>query len=119
MVGCAILFLAASYHMNTAFNYNQTHPSAGVACEQFSAGVYKNSLRNTSVWAAKRDYYGGRLYTEYGLVTGYQYRIVPLVRVGYDLGYVEFFAAPSIETHRDGSIRPIGVLGAQLKIPLR
>lgn len=129
---CALLLVAVSQHIDSRLHYDELHPSLGVACESdelgpFSAGYFRNSQSDDSLWAAKRKYVQvgvstyGRAFYEYGLVAGYaDYPLLPMVRIGYDLMSTrrvgaELFLLPGIERVA-GKTDTFLVLGVQLKI---
>lgn len=111
MEPCAILLIAASLHVGAQQEYNEIHPALGIECEEWSAGYFENSEGGDSLWAAKR-FTRNHLFGEIGLASGYlDNPVIPFARIGYDLGFVEISAMPSIE----GVNTPIVVLMAQLK----
>lgn len=129
---CALLLVAASQHIGSKGDYEELHPSIGVTCEHdelgdFSAGYFRNSEKDDTVWLAKRKYtdiaksmYGQSFY-EYGLVVGYaDHPVLPMARVGYSLMSTkhvgaELFMMPGLETNK-GKSHMFLVVGAQLKI---
>lgn len=121
---CLLLTLALSQHLGTRNDFNEVHPGIGLQCESspagpMSAGVYKNSDRDVSVWAAKRWWItGGQeqgAWAELGIVTGYLTApIQPLIRAGYSVGATEFFAAPLVEEWA-GKPRPGLLVGVQFR----
>ncbi len=111
-MSCSVLLLALSLHLNTSVNYNEVHPGLGVECNTWSAGAYKNSIKENSVWAARR-FKKDTLFLETGVVTGYDYKgkdVLPFLRAGVDLKYVDLFIVPGVELNR-----VIPVLGMQFK----
>ena len=129
---CAILLVAASQHMGSEGDYEEFHPAFGAVCEHdaygsFSAGYFRNSQGDDTLWLAKRKYTAfakssyGRSFYEYGLVAGYSdYPLLPLARVGYDFEPVkhvgaELFMMPGVESI-NGKRNIFLVLGVQLKV---
>lgn len=111
MTACSILLLAASLHVGAQQEYNEIHPALGVECNEWSAGYFVNSEDGDSLWAAKR-FERNKLFGELGLAIGYRDNpVIPFARIGYDLGFIEVSAMPSIE----GANTPIVVLMVQLK----
>jgi len=119
---CALLTLALSHHINPKNEFNEVHPSIGVVCEEspigeVSLGYYYNSDRDHTLWIAKRERldYSQKMFYEYGTVLGYAaFPVLPMVRVGYDLGFAEVFFAPTVEMYKnENSVLP--VIGIQFK----
>lgn len=129
---CALLLVAVSQHIGNRLDYEEFHPSLGAVCESdelgpFSAGYFRNSQGDDTIWAAKRKYVRtaattyGRAFYEYGLVAGYSdYPLLPMARLGYDVMSTrrvgaELFLLPGIEKIA-GRTDIFLVLGVQLKI---
>lgn len=132
IASCALLLVAVSQHIGNEIDYEEFHPAFGVACDSelvgdFSAGYFRNSQRDDTVWAAKRQYLKtaespwGRAFYELGLALGYNdYPVLPMGRLGYDVMSTkrvgaELFLLPGIEKV-NGSTDLFLVLGAQLKV---
>jgi len=50
---CAAITLhLASVHL-TAGDYNEFNPGIGVSCGQYHAGIYRNSIRRTTIYAGR------------------------------------------------------------------
>ena len=92
-MSCISLFLAFSMHVGLQNDYNGVHPHARCSLDNFMFGTYYNSEENISHYVGKD--FGG---LEIGLVTGYAYDVVPMIR--YKKG--EWFIAPAYEV--DGNL---------------
>lgn len=115
LMECALLGLAISKHIGNETDFNEFHPSIGVACEDWSAGYYYNSDSRHSLWAALRKT-SGNSYIEMGIITNYEdVAALPMVRVGYRLPGAEVFAGPGVDNHT-GHV--IAVVGMQMSIDL-
>jgi len=129
---CALLFVAASQHIGSEGEYQDFHPSLGAVCEHesygsFSAGYFKNSQDDDTIWLAKRKYTEfaksnrGQSFYEYGVVAGYSdYPVLPLARAGYDFSPfkhvgTELFVMPGVETVK-GKTHLFMVVAIQLKL---
>jgi len=75
-MSCLSLLLAVSMHVGLEGNYNSVHPHVRCHVENTIAGVYANSDGNVSAYIGQK--YG---MLELGLVSGYVYPIVPMIRV--------------------------------------
>lgn len=80
------LVLALSLHVGLTKDYNQVHP--GIDCGSF--GAYYNSDRKISLFVS----HDLTDHIEVGLVTGYDYPIIPMVRFHYG----NLFITPAYET---------------------
>lgn len=69
----------ASYHRNREAGYNEENYGIGIRANGIAAGVYRNSIRKTSVYAgfaAQLFEYQGLSFTVLGgLVTGYEHKV--------------------------------------------
>lgn len=131
IASCAVLMLALSKHVGSVGEYNEVHPSLGVACEQspvgaWSGGYYYNSEKDHTVWAALRRHAepvlpGVRPYAELGGVAGYKVApVLPFARIGAELSVprsrvgLEVFAMPGFESV-NGRANFFPLLGVQLR----
>ena len=87
-MSCLSFFIAASMHLGLQGDYNNLHPHARCDLQSFMFGFYYNSERKISHYIGK-DFKG----LEIGLVTGYQYDVVPMIRYKKDF----WFVAPAYE----------------------
>ena len=74
-MSCLSFFIAVSMHVGLQNDYNSLHPHARCSLDSFMFGTYYNSERNISNYIGK-DFNG----LEIGLVTGYAYDVVPMIR---------------------------------------
>lgn len=87
MAGAATLGLhLGSVHV-PARDYNNVNPGVYyIADNGFTAGTYYNSIRNQSVYAGYTwDY--GRFRLTAGVVTGYRYKVAPMLAPSIKLGH--------------------------------
>ena len=94
-------------------NLNPVHPHIGIDYKQYSAGIYYNSERHTSVYATK-TIYAGPVDIAAGFVTGYQERsVLPFVSISRYIGNdISVFALPSIDSVTN---KPSLVLGIEYR----
>lgn len=74
MFTCASLILGlhlASYHVTERWHQNNINPGAYVECNGWTAGVYRNSLSRTSVYAG-HTFRSGPFALALGVVSGYK-----------------------------------------------
>jgi hypothetical protein len=102
--------VAFTMHFGVDLSYNNVHPHVRYTSGDTVAGVYYNSVRETSV-------YVGKVYTldkdttlEVVLATGYMYPIVPNVK----LTHKNFFIAPLVDTVK-GKVQTGIIVGTEFK----
>ena len=99
-MNCLVLGLALSMHVGLQDNYNQVHPYLMCEKNQITTGVYYNSLNKVSVVLAKEYDLTDDLKLDVGIVSGYVYDVVPMVR----LKYKNLFLMPALEDDRTGLV---------------
>ena len=99
-MNCLVLGLALSMHIGLENNYNQVHPYLMCEKNQVITGIYHNSLDKTSVVLAKEFDLHDDLQLDVGIVTGYVYDVVSMVR----LKYKNLFLMPALEEDRTGVV---------------
>ena len=87
-------------HVGLQNDYNQYHPYVMCQKEDITAGVYYNSLDKVSVVLAKEYDLTDDLKLDVGIVSGYVYDVVPMVR----LKYKNLFLMPALEDDRTGLV---------------
>ncbi len=87
-MNCLSFFMAISLHLGLQGEYNSVHPHARCDLDSWMFGSYYNSEYKISNYIGKE--FNG---LELGLVTGYQYDVVPMIRYKKDI----WFIAPSYE----------------------
>ena len=97
---CLVLGLALSMHLGLANDYNQVHPYAMCETDNIIVGVYYNSLDRTSLVGAYKLNISEDLVLDFGIVTGYEYDVLPMIR----LRHKNFFVMPALEKNRVGII---------------
>jgi hypothetical protein len=97
-------------HFGVDLSYNTVHPHVRYTSGNTVAGVYYNSVRETSA-------YVGKVYTldkdttlEVVLATGYMYPVVPSVK----LTHKNFFIAPLVDTVK-GKVQTGIIVGTEFK----
>jgi hypothetical protein len=107
-----ILAIAFTKHLdNSGLDYNEVHPHIRLEVEQYAVGLFINSMGNPTTYASYT--WGEDWFLEVGLMDGYQNRVLPYGRAGYELhDNVTLFAAPSIVKGEVGGV----VLGLELKL---
>ena len=111
-----ILSIALTHHVNTSKHYNDVHPMISYRHEDYSVGVYHNSIDKASYFVSKYYKMTDTLDIQYGLVSGYNEQLVPMLIVRKQLS-TNFNAVvmPGIEI--DGSRKtPILVFGIEFKL---
>ena len=99
-MNCLVLGIALSMHVGLQDNYNQVHPYLMCEKNQITTGVYYNSLDKVSVVLAKEYDLTDDLKLDVGIVSGYVYDVVPMVR----LKYKNLFLMPALEDDRTGLV---------------
>tara|TARA_B110000858_G_scaffold159207_1_gene182725 strand:+ start:2893 stop:3216 length:324 start_codon:yes stop_codon:yes gene_type:complete len=99
-MNCLVLGIALSMHVGLQDNYNQVHPYLMCEKNQITTGVYYNSLNKVSVVLAKEYDLTDDLKLDVGIVSGYVYDVVPMVR----LKYKNLFLMPALEDDRTGLV---------------
>ena len=99
-MNCLVLGLALSLHVGLQNDYNQVHPYVMCEKNQVITGLYCNSLDKVSVVLAKEYDLTDDLKLDVGIVSGYVYDIVPMVR----LKYKNLFLMPALEDNRTGLV---------------
>lgn len=106
-----LLGLAFSTHLGLAGTYNEFHPNVRLETDQYIAGAYYNSERQTSFYIGK-EFTFDKLGFEFGIVTGYdayKHPVAPLARATYVLSEDhKFFLAPAYEITDEGD--NVGIL---------
>lgn len=102
----------ASYHTDTAGGWNNTNPGLYVQYKGYQAGVYHNSVRDTTVYAAKTFYSDScRFELAVGAATGYKKQqpikgipLTPLVTLAVNFDVTESVRAKvlTMPTYRSG-----------------
>lgn len=101
------LCIALSAHLALPGDWNSIHPCIRYDHGPVAVGVYYNSERRVSAYAALVGH-KGPLFGEIGLVTGYSGAdVLPFVRAGIQTGRVRYFIAPGFVGDRIGAV--IGV----------
>jgi hypothetical protein len=102
--------VAFTMHFGVDLSYKNVHPHVRYTSGDTVAGVYYNSVRETSV-------YVGKVYTldkdttlEVVLATGYMYPVVPNVK----LTHKNFFIAPLVDTVK-GKVQTGIIVGTEFK----
>ena len=102
--------VAVTMHFGVDLSYNNVHPHVRYTSGNTVAGVYYNSVRETSA-------YVGKVYTldkdttlEVVLATGYMYPVVPSVK----LTHKNFFIAPLVDTVK-GKVQTGIIVGTEFK----
>lgn len=83
--------IAVTTHLGFAGSYNGIHPSITCTKNSIIAGAYLNSENRPSVFVGTHQ--GKDFWFEAGLVTGYAYPVVPMLRAGYK----NVFVSPGME----------------------
>lgn len=111
-----LIALAASTHINSSFQYNAIHPHLRIQHNNFIAGVFGNSIENTSFYAGLNKQITQSLSIDYGLTTGYQFSLVsPMISINQALSdNVDLFVIPSVE-QSNNQRKIIVVTGVQVK----
>lgn len=99
-MSCLAIGLALSLHAGLENKYNQRHPYLMCEHERVIAGVYYNSLDTWSLVGGYKYKITDDLSLDVGVVTGYQYDVVPLAR----LRYKNIFVMPALEDDRAGIV---------------
>ena len=99
-MNCLVLGLALSLHVGLQNDYNQVHPYVMCEKNQVITGLYYNSLDKVSVVLAKEYDLTDDLKLDIGIVSGYVYDVVPMVR----LKYKNLFLMPALEDNRSGLV---------------
>jgi|TARA_B100000768_G_C11173951_1_gene329973 hypothetical protein len=99
-MNCLVLGLALSMHVGLENNYNQVHPYVMCEQNQVTTGIYHNSLDRISVVLAKEFDLIDDLTLDVGIVSGYVYDVVPMIR----LKYKNLFLMPALEDDRTGLV---------------
>ena len=102
-MSCLSFFIAVSMHVGLQNDYNSLHPHARCSLDSFMFGTYYNSERNISNYIGK-DFNG----LEIGLVTGYAYDVVPMIRYKKDI----WFIAPAYEVNGNTGL----TIGVELEL---
>lgn len=102
-----ILLSVASLHLAPG-DYNQVNPGIFCQTDTLELGIYRNSDWNTSILLGRSTEW-----LMYGIVSGYNPKIVPYIGLHHTLGYLDIMAAPLIQN--DGPVEITGiVLGFRL-----
>ena len=99
-MNCLLVGLALSLHVGLENNYNQVHPYVMCEKNQIITGAYYNSLDKVSLVLAKEFNLSDELTLDLGIVSGYVYDVVPMVR----LKYKNLFLMPALEDDRTGLV---------------
>ena len=99
-MNCLVLGLALSMHLGLANDYNQVHPYAMCETDNIIVGVYYNSLDRTSLVGGYKLNISEDLVLDFGIVTGYDYDVLPMIRLRYE----NFFVMPALENNRVGVV---------------
>ena len=110
MLQCLAIGLALSLHAGLENNYNQRHPYLMCETENVVGGVYYNSLDTWSLVGGYKYQITDDITLDVGAVTGYEYDVVPMVR----LRYKNLFVMPALEDDRTGL-----VVGFQFEFKLK
>jgi len=102
-MSCLSFFMAVSLHLGLQGEYNSVHPHARCDLQSFMFGSYYNSEHRISNYIGK-DFDGFEL----GLVTGYQYDVVPMIRYKKDF----WFIAPAYEVSGNTGV----TIGVEFKL---
>lgn len=107
-----VLSLALTVHLdNSGRDYNEVHPHVRLEKDSYAVGLFINSESNPVTYISKTI--GDETFLEFGLMDGYQDRILPYGRVGHELSdNVTLFAIPSIVDGQVGGV----VLGIEFGI---
>lgn len=93
MLKCLAIGIALSAHVGLEYEYNQVHPYAVCEKENTVYGFFHNSLDRWSFIAGRKYKLDDETHLEYGLATGYDYDVVPMVRVRHK----NWFVMPTVE----------------------
>ena len=99
-MNCLVLGLALSMHVSLQDNYNQVHPYVMCERNQVTTGLYYNSWNRVSIVLGKEYDLTDDLTLDVGIVSGYAYDVVPMIR----LKYKNLFLMPALEDKRTGLV---------------
>ena len=102
--------VAVTMHLGIDLNYNKIHPHLRYTSGDTVAGVYYNSVRQTSAYVGKVYTIDKDTTVEVVLATGYMYPVVPNVK----LTHGNFFIAPLIDTVK-GKVQTGVIIGTEFK----
>jgi hypothetical protein len=97
-------------HFGIPLDYNSVHPHVRYTSDDFVAGVYYNSVRQTSAYVGKVYPIDKDTSVEVLLATGYMYPVVPSVKITHR----NFFIAPLVDTVK-GKVHAGVVIGTEFK----
>ena len=101
--------LGLSTHIGFDEEYHSVHPHIRYTNEKFITGAYYNSLENLSVYAGVRTEKNNFGF-EAALVTGYNNgSFIPYIRGTYDIGKMQMFIAPGVESKDIGVVLGIEI----------
>ena len=110
------LSVAKTIHLGTDTKFDEVHPTIRYSENSLFIGAYHNSEGNTSGVAGQRLENPSGLFIEYGIITGYSTEpILPMVRIGQQVGILSVFIAPAAELTING-IKPLLVLGVEFNL---
>ena len=105
------LFLALTTHF-ASVDHNEIHPHVRYSEEQIIVGAYYNSLDRVSFYAGLR--HGEKYWVEYGVVTGYETTIAPMIRAGVQItDNISIYISP-VYYNEDDVLS--GLIGAEFKL---
>ena len=91
------LSLTSIHIIDNDHNYNGLNPGFSVQCDQFEAGLYKNSLRNTSGFVGWK----GQVFMA-GVATGYSdLGLTPYIAAHINIQRLEVIAMPFVESTKN------------------
>lgn len=110
-----LLSLATSLHMGFEGEYNQIHPHSRLEIDNYAMGLYLNSEKSISSYFSYTLNYHD-YFLEAGIVSGYEYTVLPLIRAGKEISSdINFFISPGFEINSSNP-NPKVVLGLEFNI---
>ena len=110
MTDLITLSVAFTLHFGVDLSYNNVHPHVRYTSGDTVAGVYYNSVRQTSAYAGKVYTLDKDTTVEVVLATGYMYPVIPNVK----LTHKNFFIAPLVDTVK-GKVQTGIIVGTEFK----
>lgn len=104
-----VLSMILTSHVGWSNTFNEVHPMVSYEVNNYSIGVFRNSLNHTSLYFSKIKNYSD-FSVQYGLATNYNNKTVPMLVFRKPvMDHVNLVLVPSVDTKTNQPAMVIGL----------
>lgn len=106
-----VLSLVLTSHIGWDQKFNDVHPMVSYNYQNYSLGVFRNSLNHTSLFVSKTSEFDN-VSVQYGVASNYGNRVIPMIVIRKNIAdRVNFLVSPS---YNKTEKRPGLILGIEV-----